>query len=52
MRDKGFEMPEEVVKMLAALLADEKNVVYILSGLPVEGALDKVAQALPDVGLV
>jgi len=41
-----------VIDVLKKLSDDEKNVVYLLSGLPVEGALEKVAQALPNVGFV
>ncbi|KAG9012855.1 hypothetical protein FRB94_005001 [Tulasnella sp. JGI-2019a] len=52
MRDSGFNMPEEVIRVLAKLSEDEKNSVYLLSGLPVQGALDKVADALPNVGLI
>ncbi|KAG8852596.1 hypothetical protein FRB96_008595 [Tulasnella sp. 330] len=52
MRDNGFQLPEEVVRVLKELSADEKNVIYLLSGLPVKGALDKVAAALPNVGLI
>lgn len=51
-KDKGFAMPQDVLRILQKLSEDEKNVVYLLSGLPVEGALDKVAEALPNVGFV
>jgi len=51
-RDKGFFLPTEVQDLLRSLAKDERNVVYVLSGLPVEGALEKVADALPNVGFV
>ncbi|KAG8894560.1 hypothetical protein FRB99_001137, partial [Tulasnella sp. 403] len=51
-RDQGFSMPDDVVELLRKLAEDERNVVYLLSGLPVAGALDKVAKALPQVGLI
>lgn len=52
MRDKGFEISDDVVKLLTALTADERNVVYLLSGLPVEGALEKIAEVLPKAGFI
>ncbi|KAG8963789.1 hypothetical protein FRC03_002549 [Tulasnella sp. 419] len=51
-RDHGFEMPEKVRKLLEGLSNDERNVVYLLSGLPISGALEKVAAALPNIGLI
>jgi len=51
-RDQGFSMPAEAAELLKKLSQDPRNVVYLLSGLPVSGALDKVALALPDLGLV
>lgn len=52
MRDEGFSVPDEVIQLVRKIAADEKNVVYLLSGLPVEGVLDKVAAALPDAGFM
>jgi len=51
-RDIGFHMPDHVIELLKKLSEDDKNVVYLLSGLPVEGALEKVAAALPRVGFM
>ena len=45
-------MPDHVIELLKKLSEDDKNVVYLLSGLPVEGALEKVAAALPRVGFM
>lgn len=52
MRDKGYEIPGDVAKLLTALTADERNVVYLLSGLPVDGALEKIAELFPKAGFM
>lgn len=51
MRDGGFEPPQEALDVLKRLSDDDRNNVWLLSGLPVGGGLDKIAAALPNVGL-
>lgn len=47
-----FDPPEEAIKALNALAEDPKNEVWLLSGLQVKGALEKVAALAPKVGIV
>lgn len=47
-----FEPPEEAIKALNALADDPRNEVWLLSGLQVKGALDKVAALAPKIGIV
>ena len=47
-----YELPEEAVDVLKKLTEDRKNEVWLLSGLPVRGALEKVAELVPKVGIV
>ncbi|KZS89294.1 hypothetical protein SISNIDRAFT_431860 [Sistotremastrum niveocremeum HHB9708] len=51
MRDGGFQPPQEALDVLKRLSDDDRNNVWLLSGLPVGGGLDKIAAALPNVGL-
>lgn len=51
MRDGGFQPPQEALDVLRRLSDDDRNNVWLLSGLPVGGGLDKIAAALPNVGL-
>ncbi|KAH8112031.1 glycosyltransferase family 20-domain-containing protein [Phellopilus nigrolimitatus] len=50
-RSRAFDPPHEALDVLKALAEDERNDVWLLSGLPIGGNLDKVARDLPDVGL-
>lgn len=45
------EVPERVIKLLERLAADEKNDVWGLSGLPVEGKLENIGNKLLNVGI-
>ncbi|KAI0339176.1 hypothetical protein BDW22DRAFT_1336814 [Trametopsis cervina] len=47
-----FDPPEETIKALNALADDPKNEVWLLSGLQVKGALEKIAALAPKVGIV
>ena len=47
-----FDPPAEVFNVLNRLSADPRNEVWLLSGLQVKGALDKVAAAAPKIGIV
>ncbi|KAA1466828.1 alpha-trehalose-phosphate synthase [Dentipellis sp. KUC8613] len=52
---KGVEeekVPEEALEVLGRLAEDKRNEVWLLSGLPVKGALEEVARRVPKVGLV
>lgn len=47
-----FDPPEEVYSLLNKLAEDPKNEVWVLSGLPVKGALEVLAEKVPKVGIV
>ncbi|CAL1697858.1 unnamed protein product [Somion occarium] len=47
-----FDPPEEALKVLNKLAEDPKNEVWLLSGLPVKGALEEIAKLCPKVGVV
>lgn len=47
-----FEPPQEAVDALNRLAEDPKNEVWLLSGLQVKGALEKIAALSPKVGIV
>jgi trehalose 6-phosphate synthase complex regulatory subunit len=51
-RANEAEPPKQVLDVVAKLAEDVRNEVWLLSGLPVKGVLEKVAQALPSVGIV
>ncbi|KIO24184.1 glycosyltransferase family 20 protein [Tulasnella calospora MUT 4182] len=51
-RDLSFSVPQDVLNLLQKLSEDERNVIYLLSSRPVAGALEKVSDALPYVGIV
>lgn len=44
-------VPEEAIEVLEKLVADERNEVWGLSGLPVKGRLEMIAEKLPLLGL-
>ncbi|THH21691.1 hypothetical protein EUX98_g8296 [Antrodiella citrinella] len=46
----GFE--EDILKVLKKLSEDSRNEVWLLSGLPVKGALEVIAKEAPKVGIV
>ena len=47
-----FEPPEEALRLLTRLSEDPKNQVWLLSGLPIKGILDVVAEKVPTIGIV
>ncbi|KIJ64234.1 glycosyltransferase family 20 protein [Hydnomerulius pinastri MD-312] len=47
-----FEPQKEALELLKRFSDDSRNEVWLLSGLPVKGALDKIADAVPSVGIV
>ncbi|TFY74670.1 hypothetical protein EWM64_g9341, partial [Hericium alpestre] len=51
-REQAFNPPDEALEVLGKLAEDKKNEVWLLSGLPVNGALGYVAKKVPKVGLV
>jgi trehalose 6-phosphate synthase complex regulatory subunit len=50
-RVSAHEPPVDVVDLLKALASDEKNAVWLLSGLPIDGALTKIAENVPELGI-
>jgi len=52
MKEAGFVPPQGVVDTLKRLVTESKNTVWVLSGLPVVGGLEKLAVAVPGLGLV
>ncbi|KAF8606617.1 hypothetical protein BDV93DRAFT_553778 [Ceratobasidium sp. AG-I] len=48
----GFTPPPAKLEIVRKLLADERNEVWLLSGMGVQGGLEKIAAELPGVGLV
>ncbi|KAG6333800.1 hypothetical protein ID866_5295 [Astraeus odoratus] len=51
-RGPMLEPSEDAVKVLERLAEDPKNEVWVLSGLPVRGTLERLAERLPGVGIV
>ena len=47
-----FDPPQEAVDALKKLAEDPRNEVWLLSGLQVKGALEKIAEAAPKIGIV
>ncbi|XP_006455649.1 hypothetical protein AGABI2DRAFT_121550 [Agaricus bisporus var. bisporus H97] len=47
-----FEIPEEPLNALSSLAEDRRNDVWLLSGLPVRGVLERVAEKVPNIGIV
>lgn len=50
-REVGFVVPDQIINVLEALVANKKNKVWLLSGLPVT-ELQKIADAVTGLGLV
>lgn len=46
------EIPESTIQVLGRMVDDPKNEVWVLSGLPVKGALERLAERVPSVGIV
>ena len=47
-----FEPQQQTLTLLKRFADDPRNEVWLLSGLPVKGVLDKIAAAVPGVGIV
>jgi len=47
-----FTVPQEVFDLLNKLKGDPKNEVWVLSGLPIKGGMDQIANNAPGVGLI
>ena len=47
-----YELPEGAVDVLKKLTEDRNNEIWLLSGLPVRGVLEKVPELVPKVGIV
>ena len=47
-----FDPPQEAIDALNKLAEDPRNEVWLLSGLQVKGALEKIAEAAPKIGIV
>ncbi|KAI6030074.1 glycosyltransferase family 20-domain-containing protein [Pisolithus marmoratus] len=46
------ELPEATIRVLESMADDPKNEIWVLSGLPVKGALERLAERVPKVGIV
>ncbi len=46
-----FDPPSGALELLRGLAKNEKNDVWLLSGLQIAGALDKIAEEIPEIGL-
>jgi trehalose 6-phosphate synthase/phosphatase len=51
-RSSTFDPPKEALETLNKLAEEERNEVWLLSGLPIGGALDRVARDVPNIGIV
>jgi trehalose 6-phosphate synthase/phosphatase len=49
---KPFSPPQDAVDLLNKLTEDVRNEVWLLSGLPVKGMMDMVAEKVPKIGIV
>lgn len=47
-----FVVPRDVLDILNKLKDDPKNEVWVLSGLPIKGGMDQIADNVPGVGLM
>ncbi|KAJ8489164.1 hypothetical protein ONZ45_g13684 [Pleurotus djamor] len=52
LQTRRFDPPFEVFEVLSKLTDDRKNEVWLLSGLPVKGMLDQIADRIPKLGIV
>jgi trehalose 6-phosphate synthase complex regulatory subunit len=48
----SFVPPEDAMELLSKLAEDRRNDVWLMSGLPVQGVIDKVAELVPNIGLM
>ncbi|KAI6022063.1 glycosyltransferase family 20-domain-containing protein [Pisolithus marmoratus] len=46
------ELPEATIRVLGSMADDPKNEIWVLSGLPVKGALERLAERVPRIGIV
>lgn len=51
-RATTFNPPKEALDLVARLAKDMRNEVWLLSGLPVKGMMEKVAETVPGIGIV
>jgi trehalose 6-phosphate synthase complex regulatory subunit len=51
-RAPTFSPPADALAVLKKLAEDKRNDVWLLSGLPVKGAMEKIAEAVPGIGMV
>ncbi|KIK15015.1 hypothetical protein PISMIDRAFT_16818 [Pisolithus microcarpus 441] len=51
-KGRMVEPPETTMQVLERLAGDPKNEIWVLSGLSVKGALERLAQRVPSVGIV
>jgi trehalose-6-phosphatase len=49
---KQFAPPEDAMELLNRLVQDDKNQVWLLSGLPVKGVMEQIAERVPNLGIV
>ena len=49
---REFSPPEDALRLLNKLAEDPRNQVWLLSGLPVKGMLDVVAEKSPAIGIM
>ena len=47
-----YEFPEEVANVLGKLAEDSRNEVWLLSGLRIDGVLERIREKVPKVGIV
>ncbi|KAH7922278.1 glycosyltransferase family 20 protein [Leucogyrophana mollusca] len=47
-----FEPPKETIALLNKFAEDSRNEVWLLSGMPVKGVMEKIADAAPNIGIV
>ena len=51
-KSNTFNPPKEALDTLKTLAEEERNEVWLMSGLPIGGALDRVARDVPGIGIV
>ena len=49
---REFSPPEDALRLLNKLAEDPRNQVWLLSGLPVKGMLDVIAEKSPAIGIM
>jgi trehalose 6-phosphate synthase complex regulatory subunit len=47
-----FDVPQNVFDLLNKLAEDRRNEVWLLSGLPIAGGMDPIAEKVPGIGLM